>query len=313
MIDAMVQKQADDGIYDDLRQRVLATETDAALKILNQAGDIEARLDMLARLALPMARAHALDHALARTLARARDLGRALASDMVLARALARDLATDLDDVVRVLDENRLVTGFIITALQADESPEAANVSSLIFPSISRLTPQVLVHDIAPILDAVVQLQESLDRLNDRPTAEVDILHISGGVVNVDMYGVRQALDAFTEVIAPKRRAIYVRQKALERESARDEAEARALEHSHPDAETLIYEKDIILEALKQKRIETERITAQLAQEKLAILIAVYEQYAPDLTPERRIEEAIRMLPAFDHFFAGAETIRVRH
>ncbi len=311
MTDAMAQKQAD-GIYDDLRQRVLATETDAALQLLNRAGDSEARLEMLTRLALPMARAHALDHALARTLARARDLGRAISSDLVLARALARDLARDLEDVVRVLDENRLLTGFIVTALQADESPAAAHVSSLIFPNIHRLTPQVLVHDVVPILDAVVQLQESLDRLNNRPTAEVDILRISSGAVNVDMYGVKQAIDAFTDVISPKRRAIYVRQKALERDSERNEAEAKALEGSHPDAETLIYEKDIILESLKQKRIETERITAQLAQEKLAILIAVYEQYAPDLTPERRIEEAIRMLPTFDRFFAGAEAIQVR-
>ncbi len=311
MTDAIAPKQID-GLYDDLRQRVLATQTDQALRLLNKVGDTDARLEMLARLALPMARAHALEHALARAIARARDLGRALSSDSVLARALARDLVGDLDEVVRALDENRLVTGFIVTALKADSSEEAAEIASLLFPDIKHLTPQVLIGDVAPILDAVALLQASIDRLNNRPTTEIDILHLSGGAVSVEMFGVKQAIDAFTGVIAPKRRTIYTRQKALEQDSQRNEAEVEALESSHPDAETLQYEKDIILHTLEQKRIEAERMRAQLAQEKLAILIAIYEQYAPNLSPERRIEEAINMLPAFERFFASGEAVQVR-
>jgi hypothetical protein len=278
MIEAVVSSP-DDSLYENLRRRVLASETRQALLLLSSVSDSDDRMTLLSRLALPMARTHALDRSLERTLRRARDLSRSLSGDNRLSRALARDLVRDLDQVVHIIEEELLIVGFIVTALASDGSEAAAQVATLLFPNLNRLTPQVLTRDVIPILDAVVGLQESLDRLNNRGTAEVDVLSITGHAVNVDMYGVRQAIDAFGAVIAPRRRAIYARQQAIAANGHRD---------------------------------ETERMKAQLAQEKLAILISVYEQFTPNLAPEKRVEEAIRMLPVFERFFTGAELVEVK-
>lgn len=246
-----------------------------------------------------------------------------------IGRDAAEDAKKQLEEagaVVKLFPE--IEPDFSITSLKILKerlTRQISSVSTIRFEEEKGISPENLSNFVAPYLDAIIKLQNSLDNLNNRKSSDPEILSIYSGSIQVDLKGVEDALDAIEMRILPSRRKLQNRIRELEVEEkevqvalARTEQYSKELENykGHVNAQNSeeLAETELLhaKEELKKIQLETQLLEQKveegklkLAKQKLEILVDMYEKYAPNASPEQRIAEATKLLPSFDIFFAG--------
>ncbi len=286
---------------DSVLDRARALDLDSALALA-----LDSALDRKRALAL----AHALDLALAFALAFALDSARALASDRDHARALDSGRALALararvqlyaSTIIRCLEglvPKQLVSGDEYTE---DEIQLAGH---------DPLTPITLVSQVAPYLQALIDLQEVIIQLTGEPFIEPRIRSISEhSPLSFQMDGVADAIRVVREIVTPWRRKhaqqmaeLEVSEKQVEIGKAEVDIQETRARTAQTRAATKAAEKrqsaeieQLLLEN-EAKRLQNEEKRLEIHREKLDLALSIVERFAPDLSEKERLLAVTQMM-----------------
>jgi hypothetical protein len=242
-----------------------------------------------------------IDRDVIRNYIRSRDIAVEVAHALNLANSRYRSVTR----ARRIIQFVRLVLNDLAGVPQNIE--KARREQYIEFSDLEKLTPRILTDRISPYLDTVVQLQQSIDRLNNVENDDIDIVSITHqSPVIAALAGVVTAFGAIAEYVLPERNRLALEQKAADIAKTRAEAAGQELQNQKSQ-DALGFDRELREIEVAMKRAELEEKLLILAEKKMELLLRIYERYAPNVPPEKRIEEAARLLPTFDRFFTMPE------
>jgi hypothetical protein len=222
--------------------------------------------------------------------------------------AIARNLVSDPDRFHRrvnaradVLDSSIKIVAVLIQVLE-----HRAGIARFTLSGIERFTTGALAEQVAPYLEAVVDLQTALTRLRGEETSEPRIVSISQqSPFTVQMEGVADVVRIILDTVVPWRRKtarqrleLEVIEKEIEVERQRIELEQlRALGGVNQAKAVAELEGQHWDNALKRIAYQKERLA--LEQSRIELAFAIVEKYRPaELTQEQRFAYAMEVVKA---------------
>lgn len=209
-------------------------------------------------------------------------------------------------EIEQLYDELRGITNVTLTPVKRDVPVAAPQ---------AKLTAQYLERDVAPFLNAIVEIQRLLDRLLERETREVAIRVISqNSPIGVSLEGVSDTFLAVTDLLIPWKRkhaekmAEYARrEKQYEIEKKRIELHEANLQlaKSQQEIEKSSAEVAKLREEAEKLRIENERARMELGNAKIQFALDILAKVAPNLSETDKLSSLVRLLPLLDTVVAS--------
>lgn len=241
-------------------------------------------------------------------------------------QSLARDFVEQLDDARKIARELERLLGVqnaryvardlnrtVNRALFLEGVLDENRATFLSFIGVDTLTPYTLTHQIAPFLQATMDLQQLIDSVRGEVQNEIRIRSITqNSPIGVTAEGVGEAITVIRETVVPWRREnarriaeLAENQKRLEIAKAEAEILDLRARTSQARVDTKIREEELEQKKLETERskIELERMRLELEKQKIEnerakVELAIYvtERIAPNMSNEDRLTFVAQLL-----------------
>lgn len=174
------------------------------------------------------------------------------------------------------------------------------------------LTPKRLREVVAPYLDAVAKVQETIDSARGRKP-DVFMVHLISQLspISASVSGIAEAVRLLQETVVPWRREHAEMMAHLLEQEKIVEIEMRKAEIRERRAAS---EKDLA-EAVRQReeveriRLENEKLRLELQRAKIDLALEIMKRVAPDLPETDRISFVLKLLPSLETLITNELTI----
>lgn len=162
------------------------------------------------------------------------------------------------------------------------------------------LTPEFLVEEVAPFLNALAKIQEIADWFGNRPRSYVRIRVLTqSSPISVSLDGAADAVDVIQDIVVPWKREhaktlaqLQEQEKIVQIEKLKAEVlETRASAHrERSEANRIDAETDPRLTQAQLDRLmlENERLRLEIEERKIGLVLTVVEKLSPNLDQDER-------------------------
>src|SRR5262245_52971538 len=229
-------------------------------------------------------------------------------------RSLTPEQARALDYMYRIAYDE--------LSTKANESkPSIAKYTTFEIECEDALTPSFLLATLGPFLQAIADIQYSIDESQRNKRSKVLIKAITQqSPITITMEGAAKAVEIVGNLVIPFRRKHQKKLALLQEQEKKAEIgnrKAEILEKQAKAAKDRAEAKKVAAEAAKQHAeaeralLENEKVRIELHRAKIQLALEILSQVAPSLTETEKIAYVIKLLPPLEILVSSELELRI--